>query len=149
MSQNGSVAGPGAASGRRQPSRDCSCLADGADPCRRRARPQPRSGNFGSLQRFSSTVWVFFRVELEGRLVRHILVWDVISLSVAFPALSDAFELPGPGRASTEKLKRLCKSPKLIKYFRRFEECQFFCRFVVAPNPSGPCGAWCWSSRLL
>ena len=35
------------------------------------------------------------------------------------------------------------KSPKLIKYFRRLEGklriAYFFCRFVMAPNPLGPC----------
>ena len=30
--------------------------------------------------------------------------------------------------------------PKFIKYFRLLEDCQFFCRFVVAPIPSRPCG---------
>ena len=37
------IAGPGAASCRRHPSLDCrgACLADGADLCRRRARPRP------------------------------------------------------------------------------------------------------------
>ena len=32
------------------------------------------------------------------------------------------------------------ESPKFIKCFRRLEDCQFFCRFVVAPTPSLPCG---------
>ena len=43
---------------------------------------------------FASMVWVCSPV--EGRLARYILVWDVISLSVANPALYEASESPGP-----------------------------------------------------
>ena len=37
----------------------------------------------------------------QGNLARYIWVWDVLSLSVASPALSDASESLGPGRAAT------------------------------------------------
>ena len=37
----------------------------------------------------------------QGTLARYIWVWDVLSLSVASPALSDASESLGPGRAAT------------------------------------------------
>ena len=63
--------------------------------------PQPGTTTAPVDDAFTSTVLVCSRV--EGRLARYILLWDhhrdVISLSVASPALSDASESPGPGRA--------------------------------------------------
>ena len=43
---------------------------------------------------------------MEGRFAMHILVWDVISLTVASPALFKASESPGPGWTYARALAR-------------------------------------------
>ena len=41
------------------------------------------------------------------------------------------------------------ESPKFIKYFRRLEDCQFFCRFVVAPNSIAANSIAEWQPRAV
>ena len=86
-----SSAGPGAASGRRRPSRDCAGLADGEDPCRRRARPRSRKGT-PPRRRYG-------RVSSGGPLgqIRFGVGRDL--LIRCLPNSLGASESPGPGRA--------------------------------------------------
>ena len=99
-----SSAGPGAASGRRRRSRDCACLANGADPCRRRARPRHRSGTPWHRRCGCVLEW---RADWRGKfwcgcdLLILCLPRSLRRIQVARSGSASPWHWPGPARAAT------------------------------------------------